>query len=179
MGAPDGVERVLRVLRRTGEPMAPPMSVPLVPSVASGRGHVIVTAADGGIGRERGEVQVLLEQLVEGDAEARGAGVRIARDDVGELGHDGAGERITDHLHVGVRRADARVGLGPVLGGLGVDDVLGLQHVVGDEARSTASSGRPVASAMNFGEVGHVRVRSGRRPPCPASPCRLVATPVV
>ena len=48
---------------------------------------------------------------------------------------DGARERVADHLHVGVRGADGGVGGVPVLGGLGVHDGLGLEHVVGHEAR--------------------------------------------
>ena len=98
---------------------------------------------------------MLLEQLVEGDPEAGRLGVRIAGDLVGELGHDGARERVADHLHVGVGRADARIGLGPVLGGLGVDDVLGLEHVVGDERGDRVErQARGIRDELR--EVGHV-----------------------
>jgi hypothetical protein len=74
------------------------------------------------------------------------------------LRHDGTRERVADHLHVGVGGADAVIGGIPLAGGLRVHDRLGLEHVVGDEARDRVER-QPRRGGDELGELGDVLLR--------------------
>ena len=154
VGAPDGVEGVLRLLAVQGADGATHVRATCVERSA-GRGELLVAPGQCRVGGQRGEVEVLLEQLVEGDPEADPGGVDGARQGLRVLGDDRAREGVTDHLHVRIRGADRLVGDVPPLGGLRVDDGLGLEHVVGHEARDGVQR-EPGRGRDELRELGHV-----------------------
>ena len=133
--------------------MAAPRSVPFVFSAAPAAANSSITAAEGGIGREAGQEEVLLEELVEGDAEVDAGVDRLALDVVA-LG-DRRRKRVADHLHVGIGGADGLVGGLEVTGRLSVDDGLGLKDVVGHQVGDGVLR-QPGGAGQEGAELGDV-----------------------
>jgi hypothetical protein len=133
-----------------------------------GRLELRLAPVEGGAGGGGGQIDVLAQGEVEPGSERGRGSHRATWVAVRELLRDGAGQRITDHRHVGGGRAQAREGAGMLSGRLLVDHALERHHVVlhqiGDDVLGQVRVGRGQEGAEVLGvadQIGHRLVLLG------------------